>query len=87
MNFGKYSTISINCEKTAINLKCLRIKAGLRVEDVRKAMGFNQPKSVYRWEDGTDVPSAEHLVKLAELYKTTVDDLVIYNDGEAGALC
>lgn len=52
-----------------------RLNAGLSVREVMAATGVSDA-AVYQWETGVTAPRAAMLVKLANLYGVTVDDLL-----------
>ena len=52
-----------------------RLRAGLKVADVQKAIGVSDT-AVYMWELGTTHPKVSLLPKLAALYGCTVDELL-----------
>lgn len=56
-----------------------RQAAGLSVLDVQKALGVSDA-TVYYWEAGKNKPTVEHLLKLADLYGCTVDELLKVGD-------
>lgn len=58
-----------------MNLREMRVKAGKSVLDVQKALGVSDA-AVYYWENGTTKPTIEKLIKLAELYGCSVDELL-----------
>lgn len=58
-----------------MTLKQARIKAGKTVLNVANALEIS-PQAVYKWEEGINMPTASNLVKLAELYGCTVDELL-----------
>lgn len=51
-----------------------RIKAGLSVADVMKALSVSDA-AVYQWETGVSMPAGKRLPEIAKLYGCTVDDL------------
>lgn len=55
-----------------------REKAGLTQEKVAKALGIDQ-SAVSQWETGKTAPRAGLLVKLADMYGCTVDELLSDN--------
>lgn len=59
-----------------------RIKADLSVREVMAAIGVTDA-AVYMWETGTTKPRVSILVKLAELYHCSVDELLMGNPGQA----
>lgn len=58
-----------------MGLREMRLKANLQVKDVMKALGVSDA-AVYYWELGTNKPSADNLIKLANLYHCSIDDLI-----------
>lgn len=58
-----------------MGLREMRLKAGLQVKDVMKALGVSDA-AIYYWETGANKPSADNLIKLANLYHCSIDDLI-----------
>lgn len=58
-----------------MNLKKIRLEHGLRQEDVAKKINKTSVAYGY-YESGRNEPDLETLKTLAELYKTTIDNLV-----------
>ena len=56
-------------------LSSLRRKAGLTQNEVAEALGVT-PQAVSKWESDSSCPDIFTLPKLANLYGTTVDDLL-----------
>ena len=52
-----------------------RIKSGLSQKEVALTLGIKGP-SVSLWETGDTFPSVENLIKLADLYNVSVDELL-----------
>ena len=56
-------------------IKALRQKAGITQEKVAERMGVSR-QAVAKWEAGESAPSTRNLLKLAEIFDTTVDVLM-----------
>lgn len=56
-------------------MKELRRSAGLSQGDVAKKLNVTQ-SAVSRWENGSAKPCRKYHIKLAKLYKCTVDEIV-----------
>ncbi len=56
-------------------IKALRQKAGMTQEKVAERMGVSR-QAVAKWEAGESAPSTRNLLKLAEIFDTTVDALM-----------
>ena len=52
-----------------------RLKNGLSQEDVAVAVGVTR-QAVCQWERGSSYPRGETLLKVAELYRCTTDELL-----------
>lgn len=52
-----------------------RIAAGKTVKDVMDHMGVSDA-AVYQWESGVFTPRADKLIKLADFFGVTVDELL-----------
>lgn len=58
-----------------INIKVARIKAGYTQQEIADKLGVAK-NTVSRWETGERSLTVENLIKLADLYKTSIDFLV-----------
>lgn len=61
----------------AENIKYLRKKKGLNQNDFSAELGFSQP-AVANWESKVRVPDIENIVKIAEFFKVSLDELVLH---------
>ena len=59
----------------ADNLKLLRYKHGYTLEAIAEIISVSR-QSVSKWESGDSVPDIVNCVKLASLYKISLDELV-----------
>ncbi len=58
-----------------MNIKNYRLKAGLTQTELAKQMNVHQT-AVAQWETGRTAPSIEKLVRLASLFKCSIEDLI-----------
>lgn len=58
-----------------MGLREMRLKADLQVKDVMRELGVSDA-AVYYWETGANQPSANNLIRLANLYHCSIDDLI-----------
>ena len=56
-------------------LKDARVKAGLQQKDVADALGYTSVQFVSNWERGLRAPPGKTLIRLAKMYKISIDDL------------
>ena len=71
---------AIDPVKTGDNITKLRKAAGLSVHDVQAAFGFNSPQAIYKWQNGTALPSVDNLVCLAALLRRTREEYDVRMD-------
>ena len=55
---------TINLARTGTNIVMLRKAAGLTVHDLQMAFGFNSPQAIYKWQNGTALPTVDNLIAL-----------------------
>jgi DNA-binding XRE family transcriptional regulator len=59
------------------SLREFRLKAGLTQQQVADAIGANHVERICHWEKGRNAPGVECLMKLCQLYKTSIDQLYV----------
>lgn len=68
----------INMTATGKNIAALRVRAGLSVKDVQEIFGFATPQAIYKWQNGTAMPTIDNLVILAAIFNVTIDEIIVY---------
>lgn len=58
-----------------MGIKECRLAAGLSQEEAAAALGVKQP-NISAWESGRWLPKTPRLIKVAQLYGCTVDELL-----------
>lgn len=71
------STIQINMIATGHNISRMRKEKGITIKQIQEQMGFNTPQAIYKWQNGSTLPSLENLVVLAELFNTSIEELIV----------
>ncbi len=71
------STIQINMKETGNNISRMRKEKGITIRQIQEEMGFNTPQAIYKWQAGATLPSLENLVVLAEMFETTIAEIVV----------
>lgn len=71
------ATVQINMEATGNNIARMRRLKGITIRQIQEEMGFNTPQAIYKWQNGTTLPSLENLVVLAEMFETTISEIVV----------
>lgn len=68
---------TIDMVKTGQNIVDLRKKKGLSVKDLQLVFGFETPQAIYKWQQGTTLPTVDNLVILAAAFQVTIDDILV----------
>lgn len=67
----------IDLSATGMHLKELMNARKVTVQDVQDAMGLAAPQAVYRWLNGSNMPSVDNLYALSRYLNTSMDDMII----------
>lgn len=70
---------TINKRETGINLRRIMHMRGLSAKDLQEYLGLGCVQSVYRWIDGTNMPTIDNLYALSELFQLPMDSIVCGN--------
>lgn len=62
------------------NLKQLRIQHGYTQRQATELLGLKSHNRLSRWEKGIATPSIFNLIKLAEIYRTDLKDLITFSE-------
>lgn len=73
-----------NMDTLAANLRGERAKKRMSMEQVAKAIGVSS-STIKNWESGENIPLIDSIASLAELYGTTVDDLIGFKKAQHSA--
>ena len=68
---------AIDQAQTSANIVNLRKAAGLTVVDIQMVLGFNSPQTIYKWQNGTALPTIDNLIVLAALLNVRIDDILV----------
>ena len=68
---------TIDLAMTGANIVNLRKAAGLTVHDLQITFGFNSPQTIYKWQNGTALPTIDNLIGLAAMLHVRIDDILV----------
>ena len=71
------SKVSIDIIETGKHLKKLAQRSGYGVKDIQQYLGLSCPQPVYRWYKGVILPSVDNLLRLSELYRIHMEELLV----------
>ena len=55
----------------------------ITVHDLQAVFGFNSPQAIYKWQNGTALPTVDNLIVLAALLQVRIDDIIITDNAVA----
>ena len=76
---------TIDLAQTGANIINLRKAAGLTVHDLQMVFGFNSPQAIYKWQNGTALPTVDNLIVLAALLNVRIDDILVTTVPDSGS--
>ena len=68
---------TIDLAQTGANIVTLRKAAGLTVADIQMVFGLNSPQAIYKWQNGTALPTVDILIVLAAQLNVRIDDILV----------
>lgn len=68
---------TINMIGTGKRIADLRKKAGMSVRDLQDIFGFATPNAIYKWQNGTAMPTLDNLVILAAVFGVAMDEVIV----------
>ena len=71
----KYPTVDLI--KTGKNITRLMNLKNIKVSDLQEIFGFEYPQAIYKWKRGECLPTIDNLIILAEVFHTTIDNIII----------
>ena len=66
----------VNMIRTGENIRRLREESGLSVRDLQDFFGFATPQAIYKWQQGTSLPSIDNLVMLGRLFHVPIEEII-----------
>lgn len=67
----------IDMVKTRQKIAALRKAAGMSVKELQDIFGFATPNAIYKWQNGTAMPTLDNLVILAAVFGVQLDDIIV----------
>ena len=67
----------LNMVATGANIRALMAAAGVTAAEVAQMLGLTTANAVYRWMNGTSVPSIDNLLLLREILGTGIDEILV----------
>lgn len=67
----------IDMAATGKNITRLRKSAGMSVREIQDVFGFGTPQAIYKWQNGTSLPTVDNLVMLSGLFDVPIDEILV----------
>lgn len=68
----------IDQKATAKKLRSYMERAGLKPVDIQRYLRLSCVQTVYRWLDGTNIPTVDHLYALSRIFRARTDDMIVF---------
>ncbi len=68
--------------ETGKNIRRLRKERHYTVSEICEYFDFEAVQTIYKWESGGSIPGIENLLTLAHLFKTPVEQILVYKTHE-----
>jgi hypothetical protein len=80
---------------TGKNIRRLRLERGMTVRDLQSYFGFEEPRAIYKWQNGETLPSVDNLYALGNLFGVPMDQILVpvavqlhtVSEQQAGTCC
>ena len=70
----------VNMARTGANIKHLRQQQGLTVQQLQDIFGFATPQAIYKWQQGTTLPTVDNLVMLSFVFHVPVESILAVDE-------
>ena len=68
---------TVDLVATGKNIEKLRKEAGYTVKELQNIFGFGTPQAIYKWQNGTALPTVDNLVLLSAIFKVSIDEILV----------
>lgn len=72
--------IRVDKVRTGRNISRAMEDHGVRASDIMEACGLTTRNAIYRWMNGKSLPTIDHMVILAYMVETALQDLIAIED-------
>ena len=70
---------AINMINTGRNIEILRKQHGLSVKQLQTILGFTTPQAIYKWQNGSSLPSIDNLIALSVIFSVPIEKILVTN--------
>lgn len=66
----------VNMSRTGENIRRLRKQHGMSVKHLQEVFGFATPQAIYKWQQGTSLPTIDNLLVLSNLFDVPMEEII-----------
>lgn len=66
----------VNMPRTGGNIRRLRKQSGMSVKNLQEVFGFATPQAIYKWQQGSSLPSIDNLLVLSNLFGVPMEEII-----------
>lgn len=66
----------VNMPRTGENIRRLRKQSGMSVKNLQEVFGFATPQAIYKWQQGSSLPSIDNLLVLSNLFGVPMEEII-----------
>ena len=66
----------IDVVATGENIRRMRKASGVTVAKIQSFLSLESPRSIYKWQQGTALPTVENLLGLSLLLNVSMNDII-----------
>ena len=68
---------AVNMKQTGRNIAVLRRQSGISVKELQRMLGFSTPQAIYKWQNGSSLPTVDNLVALSAIFSVPIDAILV----------
>ena len=63
--------------RTGENIRKIRKQRGITVRQLQEIFGFSTPQAIYKWQQGTALPTIDNLLVLSSVLDVPIERILI----------
>ncbi|MBQ2699828.1 MAG: helix-turn-helix transcriptional regulator [Clostridia bacterium] len=71
----------IDLIRTGENIRKIRKQRGITVRQLQEIFGFSTPQAIYKWQQGTALPTVDNLLVLANVLDVPIEHILVLEKG------
>ena len=71
---------AIDMVRTGENIKLLRESKHISVRELQSIFSFSTPQAIYKWQNGTCLPTLDNIAALAFVFDVSIEDILVFLD-------